>query len=206
MKNKNNINKKKIIVIFLLVILLIILIHFFLKRFGKIGLVPTGNVDIFDIDCVGNDKECPNQPTLGEDNNNFEVISEDGTWNSTNDLKIFSNPAYEFKEIIAPGSSNVYNFMVKNNVDTNIEYNILFTEDNKHNIPMVFKLKKNNEYVLGNEKKWLDIDDFILESNELKINSNDLYSLEWKWKDSKYDESIGMIEAIYNLQITIQAK
>ncbi len=203
---KNKLNKKRIMISFLLVILLIIFIHFFLKRFGKIGLVPTGNVDIFDIDCVGDDKDCPNRPTFGEDNNNFEVISEDGTWNATNDLRIFSNPAYEFKDIIAPGSSNVYNFMIKNNVDAKIQYNILFTEDNKHHIPMVFKLKKNDEYVLGNEKKWLDIDNFILESNELNVNSNDSYSLEWRWKDSKKDENIGMVEAIYNLHITIQAK
>lgn len=203
-----NSNKKLVtwLIVLLIVIVLIIILHFFLNRFGKVKLIPTGNVDIFEIECNKGDN-CQDKPAFGEDKeHDVEVSSENIIWNSTNDLRIFSNPAYEFDNIIAPGSSNTYNFNIKNNVDYEINYTLVFNEENAHNIPMVFRLKKNGKYILGNDKKWLDIHEFSANNNKLISDGSDKYSLEWKWLDSKEDAKIGMIDAIYKLNITIKAK
>ncbi|MBR3660768.1 MAG: Ig domain-containing protein [Bacilli bacterium] len=132
------------------------------------------------------------------------VYDNDITWHGQTDAKIFTNSMYEFEDIIAPESSNTYQFVVKNSVDFNIKYDISFIEDNPYNINMRYKLKKNNTYLV----------DHYVSANELNINNmiinngeNDTYYLEWKWISSDNDTQIGKnLDAKYGLSIEVKAE
>ena len=105
---------------------------------------------------------------------------------------------------IAPESSNVYQFTVKNSTKYNLKYRIKFIETNEYNINMQYKLKKNDTYII----------DHYVRPNEINVNNmmlnsgeNDTYYLEWKWISSSNDNSIGQNpEAKYGLKIEIEAE
>ena len=51
---------------------------------------------------------------------------------------------YELTDVIAPESSNTYQFVVKNGTEYNLKYKIDFIENNPYQINMKYKLKKND--------------------------------------------------------------
>ena len=74
----NERKKDKLFWLIILLLLIIIVLLLFFTKFGKIEnkyLVPTGNVDIFniDIDCICNDGECDNK------DNNWIWVSSNST-------------------------------------------------------------------------------------------------------------------------------
>ena len=126
------------------------------------------------------------------------------TWHGADDLKIFSKTAYTMDGKIAPESSNVYQFTVKNSTKYNLKYHINFIENNEYDINMQYKLKKNDTYII----------DYYVRPNEINVSNmmlnsgeNDTYYLEWKWISSSNDTSIGQNpEAKYGLKIEIEAE
>ena len=111
---------------------------------------------------------------------------------------------YEFKEIIAPESSNTYQFVVKNGTEYNLKYNISFNESNQYNINMKYKLKKNDTYIIDHyvSASELNVSEMLLDSKK-----NDTYYLEWKWISSDNDTAIGKTrDAKYSLKIDIKAE
>ena len=126
------------------------------------------------------------------------------TWHGANDLNIFSKTVHTMDGKIAPESSNVYQFTVKNSTKYNLKYRIKFIETNEYNINMQYKLKKNDTYII----------DHYVRPNEINVNNmmlnsgeNDTYYLEWKWISSSNDNSIGQNpEAKYGLKIEIEAE
>ena len=126
------------------------------------------------------------------------------TWHGTNDLNIFSKTVHTMDSKIAPESSNVYQFTVKNSTKYNLKYRIKFIETNEYNINMQYKLKKNDTYII----------DHYVRPNEINVNNmmlnsgeNDTYYLEWKWISSSNDNSIGQnSDAKYGLKIEIEAE
>lgn len=141
------------------------------------------------------------------DEGTFEVYDDDNTpvtWNGSTDLKIFSKTSYPIEGKIAPESSNMYQFIVKNNTIYKLKYQINFIETNDYNINMKYKLKKNDEYIIDHyvSASELNINDIILNSNE-----NDTYYLEWKWVSSSNDTEVGANpESYYGLKINIKAE
>ena len=221
-------NKKyRIVIVILILIILLLVLYIAIKGFGKIGLIPTGNIDIFNIIPDGDettkeeqDKNDDNNSgkknyneNTGKNNKNEEnntgiikVYDDNKVWNSKNELRIFSNPAYEFKSIIAPGSSNVYKYVINNSENFDIIYTISFLETNENLINMKFKLKRNGEYIIGNETEYADIKEKSLKDLKLKSDSHDIYSLEWKWIDADNDTGVSFDEAKYKLNISIKAE
>lgn len=216
--------KRNIIFGTMLIILILILLYFAIKNFGYIGKIPTGNVDIFNIDCDDNcnckntetdnetdsdsDSSTDNssQTVFKEDTGDLEVYDNDITWNSTSDLRIFSNPAFEFESIIAPGSTNTYQYVINNGNSFDISYNLKYIETNPYKINMQFKLKKNGKYIFGNDNTWVKAEDIEKENITLKKNTHDTYSLEWKWLDSDNDTLVSINSAKYKLKIKINAE
>lgn len=220
--------EKTILRVVNMIILLIILILLFLliKKFNYNSLKSTGNVDIFNIECNSDDNDCNNQMDNNNPGNITDVFKDDEKlnsdqsypmdnlnveddskiWNSENELRIFSNAAYEFESIIAPGSSNVYQFVVNNNNSFNILYSINFIETNEHSINMKYKLKRNGEYILGGEDSWVNASDIKKDGLSLNASSHDTYQLEWKWVDNDNDTDVAFNEANYSLKIEINAK
>ena len=230
MDNKNN-NKMKYIVLLLIIIL--ILLYLLIQNFGYIDnrgpLVPTGNVDIFEIDCSccnddktvfkeddknnndinKNELEGSNNSNESEENNSdlkdIIVFDDYKIWDDKQ-LRIFSNPAYEYESIIAPGSANSYAFVIRNNNDFNVIVDILFEETNDKNINMNYKLKSNGNYLIGSEDAYETIKNKKIGQVTLPAKSQKAYILDWKWIDSDNDTQIGFdVDSIYKLSIQIGA-
>ena len=124
---------------------------------------PTNNNNSNNTTNSGNTSTDPgNDPgnDPGEDPEPTEVIVKDTkTWQSQNQLRIFSNPAYQMEPKIAPESSNTYEFIVRNNTSYDVAYKIDFIEENNNNINMKYRLKRGNTYVVGNDSTWVRYND-----------------------------------------------
>jgi len=197
----------------LIIILILIILYLMFFRDEEVNLKPSGNIDIFDINCNYN-CDCDDnenvESVFGENDfkDNFNIEDNKGlVWNSTNDLNIFANPMYEMKEKIAPESTNFYQFVVRNNTIYNVNYNIDFSEKNDMNINMKYRLIKNEQYIAGNEEKWVDYNELDLKQIYIKSKSSDTYYLEWKWFSSDNDTLIGESGNVsYSLKIDIKAE
>lgn len=212
-------NSKAYLYIIIIMLLIIIFLLFYMREYiGRIGyLTPTGNVDVFNINIDGNCKEedcnqCNGEHVFNENNDNSDnsdkteyiIKDKDGNWIYQNELNIFSNPAYEFRNIIAPESSNVYQFILYNSNNNEIQYYINMEETNPYNINMMYKLKKNGSYIAGDKSNWVDVDELNTTLSSLHSKDTDSYSLEWKWVSSSNDNDIGKSnDAQYALKIKI---
>jgi len=187
--------------------------------YGKIDvLIPTGNIDIYDItiedNCDNKNNNCETSVMKENDQNNnktnnegnLSVFDKNGNFTSQKELSIFSNPAFEMKSIIAPGSSNAYQFVIRNDNKFNIEYSIKMQETNKDGINMKYRLKQEGNYIIGNKDTWVTPNELIIEKIKLASKSNMPYILEWKWFESKHDTEIGKLDkANYKLSIQVMA-
>lgn len=236
MDSKNN----KILV--LLLMLILILLYLLIQKFGYLEnqniLVPTGNVDIFEIDCncCGdkentafkedekiNDETIKNKMVIKKNEGNNDdtsknIITEDNDktkdliiydnykiWDNK-ELRIFSNPSYEYRNIIAPGSFNSYTFVIRNNNDFDVVIDIEFEELNDKKINMKYKLKNNGFYLIGAEDRYESINDMKITEIKLPAKSQKSYILDWKWIDNYNDTQIGIdANANYKLSIMIGA-
>ena len=202
MENKEEKNNKLLIIIIIILILIIFILlflNYILIKNNKKERVPSGNIDIFEINCNYN---C----SCKEDNDTIDFNS-NSKWESTNVLNLFSNPFYEGENIIAPLSTNAYQFVIRNSTNYQVKYNINFVENNKDNINMKYRLKKNGEYIAGNEKEWVTYEQLNIKSRNLNVNESDTYYLEWKWFESENDTEVGIdIEAMYSLNIELSAE
>ena len=208
------------LVIILILLLLIIIIGWLIFR-GRQELAdkqPVGNTDIFEIDCDCDKEE---EPSPSEDvDATFEETDEkknsgqsdssstpklvvadtEQQWSTTNQLRIFKNPVYDMEEIIAPGSSNSYRFVIKNPSDCNMTYRLEFYEDNPYQIHMQYRLKKNGQYIVN----WSDYTQLQVATSKLKNKKQDDYVLEWKWVESDNDTMIGAnVDSTYHLSVFI---
>ena len=232
-ENKKEKRKEKrdlIVKIILIIIIILLLLHncAMVKSSKNNGnKTPTGNVDIFEIKCdqsacdspitngetnsnntnnnnSSNSNNGKNTPVSSNDGGEITVLDKDIVWSSENRLRIFENSIYEYNEIIAPESSNVYQFVVKNATKYNLKYTIDFVEDNQFNINMKYKLKKNDTYIYD---EYVSASELKLREYQLNSGANDTYYLEWKWVSSSNDTAIGNNPSSkYKLSILVNAE
>lgn len=248
-----------VVKIILIVIIIILLLHncSIVKKLNKKDNNvdrPTGNVDIFEIQCekdtckdvLGDKTDKPNtNPVIVPDNNNSNnnkpsttpdnsninnnnnnqsgnegqsssgndttddelIVKDTVEWKSQNELRIFSNPAYQMESKIAPESSNTYIFIVRNNTNSDVKYNIDFNEENANHINMKYRLKRDNEYIIGSSTTWVGYNELDLNGILLNSKSDHTYYLDWKWFSSDNDTSIGSNpNSKYKLNIEISAE
>ena len=145
--------------------------------------------------------------TITVEDETFKIYDNDHdplTWNGADDLKIFTNSMYGASGVIAPESSNTYQFVIKNSTRYNIKYSIKFIETNDYHINMKYKLKKNDTYIISEYvyPNQLDINNYLLDSS-----NSDVYYLEWKWISSDNDTEIGKDpNSNYGLKIKVEAE
>ena len=209
------------------VIIIILLLHncSLMKR-NSSKPASTGNVNIIEIKC-DSPKSCePTKPNDDKDkggnknnngNNNqgnqqnqtvddggLQVYDHEIEWDGVTETKIFTNSMYELEDVIAPESSNTYQFIVKNGTDYNLKYDLSFIETNPYNVNMKYKLKRNDTYVIS---EYVSASELIAQNFYLPINSYDTFYLEWKWVSSSNDTSIGQVgNATYGLKIEVKAE
>lgn len=133
----------------------------------------------------------------------IKVLDEKETWKDKESINLFKDSSYVVNGKIAPESSGTYEFIIKNSTTLNVAYDIEFDETNNYDINMKYKLKKNNEYVIG---EWVYYSQLKQANIRLNSKSKDTYYLEWKWFNSSNDNSIGEnINSKYGLSINIRA-
>ena len=141
--------------------------------------------------------------TGDDDSNQVKVFDSDVVWKDTTELKIFENSMYNLEGVIAPESSNTYEFIVKNSTSYNLKYNISFVETNPYHINMKYKLKKNDTYIVDH---YVSYDELNINEQLLNAKANDTFYLEWKWVSSDHDNEAGTNNASYNLKIDVRAE
>ena len=119
-------------------------------------------------------------------------------------INIFANPLFGGEAKIAPESSNTYRFVINNNTNSRIKYNLTFTETNEHNINMKYILRTNNTYLVD---EYVSINELNASNIIIDASKADTYYLEWKWVSSNNDTEIGTAGNVtYSLKINVEAE
>lgn len=110
-----------------------------------------------------------------------EMIS----WEQEQTLDIFSNPKFGGQSIVAPGSFGSYCFYIKNASDFSVTYSLTVTDDNEYKVPLQYRLRTAEKYLVGSETEWFTIGelvDKISYYNALNSNAQQPLYLDWMWK------------------------
>lgn len=210
MKRKKKNNVCLIIIIILLFFLSLILVTYKLGLINNI--VKIKNIDIFEITC---DKTCKISEKekenvkkviaiVDKEEQKEVLVRDDYSIIGSKNLNIFSTNDFVAQGKIAPSSTGQYNFYIKNNNSFSVVYNLSFDEENKNNINIKYKLKKNNKYIVDKWSDYSKIDDINIYLNSQETNK---YVLEYKWIESLNDTEIGTKKNIdYKLNLNVYAQ
>lgn len=122
-------------------------------------------------------------------------------------LDVFNNPKLGGQKLVAPFTKGSYDFVVHNSSDDYLlPYSLDIVADNPENIPLVFNLKKNGEYIFGGEglSNMRPLTRVYEPEAFLQSKRNDLYTISWEWKtqSDEIDTAIGNKGTqLYNLTI-----
>ena len=148
----------------------------------------------------------PKPPIVIEER--FTVLEDSTDWDALKELNIFNTNSQCVKEgKIAPGISGLYYYTVENYRENAMKYDMKYTEQNQYSINMVYRLKRNGQYVAGNDSTWVKAN--LIDLSNLHINgkTSDIFMLEWKWEDAENDTQIGETDgANYKLFINVDAE
>lgn len=150
-------------------------------------------------------------PSTGDEALIVLESSTDSRWNQLNRLNVFANPDYDGQPVIAPASSGEYAFTVKNSARFPLKYTLQISDENEAGVPMEYRLKQGEKYLVGSESEWLDVSALSETTNELPHESEEVYTLEWRWPDDndEVDTSAGIAaqdDAKYLLNFRIAAE
>lgn len=214
----NRKEKKTIIYLIIISIVLIYFSLFFIHNIYERGKLrdSTSASIIFPDNAIILDDDTEKDHKKGEDvivdNEDRFIIVRDGigpdgkSWSELKEINMFNNFYFHDEAIIAPGVWGSYSFTVENQWDIAMEYNINFVEENPYEVNMVYKMKKNGEYIMGNENEWGYYTDLNVYKNIVNAESSDVYTIEWKWKDNYNDTQIGETPgAYYKMHIKLDA-
>ena len=138
------------------------------------------------------------QIDIGDDKSKgLEVSDDNAKWETSTTVDIFKE-AYENEsgdisvksedgdKVIAPGTSNEYEFKLKNTGKNELEYKMtfegMFTLEHE-DIPIKVRLKKGDFWILGGNEEWVEPSelDEVVENGSLGINKIAQYELDWMW-------------------------
>jgi len=113
-------------------------------------------------------------------------------------LDIFQDPKLGGQKLVHPFSEGSYTFAVHNSAKSApLPYSLEITGTNPEDIPLVFNLTKNGEYVHGGAGFANMVPFSELNFPELMLDGKrtDLYTIHWKWKTTsdEIDTAIGNI-------------
>lgn len=183
MKKKKD--KKKTI---MCIIILILLLMFWLGyRIGKLGY-----------------KETTISPNNNFEYNSIILLENDMQKIKNNQLNIFKNKDFNNEKIIAPHSKGTYKFYVQNKTNTDVIYNIKFSDEMQNFINMKYRLKLDNIYIKGNSENYVSLDELELSNIIILKDSTNFYTLEWYWDDNdKLDTFVGSQEEDNHYEINL---
>ena len=137
----------------------------------------------------------------------IQVSSEAKEWHQNDNINLFKTRNRKGEKVIWPGQSGSYDFVVQNNNNDPITYQLSLDEANRDNINMKYRLKLNNVYVVGYEKTYESIDKVKLDNVTILGKGKSLFTLEWTWEKADNDAKIvreGL--ATYRIYIDVYSK
>ena len=127
-------------------------------------------------------------PMFGPDTNKnagvgIDAIENGLSWTQLELLDIFSNPEFGGEKIIAPGTTGSYYFTVKNTADFAMKCALRFEDinDPESRVPMLYRLRSEDGYLLGDDTTWLTLEEIINFDIPLNIDKSKDFILDWKW-------------------------
>lgn len=112
-------------------------------------------------------------------------------------LDIFKNGRFDGEKLVAPYSEGSYTFAVLNtSASQPLPYTLKLAADNPEEIPLVFSLQKNGEYLYGgaDENSMISLTEINFADLQLGGNQTDLYTLHWRWKTYSDEEDTALGE------------
>lgn len=203
-----------IIILLAIVMIWLLLVNLFGFRTNRIEKIhifdlsfcqTCGNSDVPE---TGNGSDSSQQSGTGSQNvdGDLTIFDKESTWGIENELNIFEDSLYAYRNKIAPHSTNTYEFAIRNRTGVTLSYNVTFEEYNPYNINMKYRLIKDGAYVAGSENTWITLSELNQTVSSIKTNVSDAYYLEWMWFDDDNDTEIGEnANANYNIKINIKA-
>lgn len=183
MKKKKD-NKKTIMCIIILILLLMFWLGY---RIGKLGY-----------------KETTISPNNNFEYNSIILLENDMQKIKNNQLNIFKNKDFNNEKIIAPHSKGTYKFYIQNKTNTDVIYNIKFSDEMQNFINMKYRLKLDNIYIKGNSENYVSLDELELSNIIILKDSTNFYTLEWYWDDNdKLDTFVGSQEEDNHYEINL---
>lgn len=177
-------NKKAIMCIIILILLLMFWLGY---RIGKLGY-----------------KETTISPNNNFEYNSIILLENDMQKIKNNQLNIFKNKDFNNEKIIAPHSKGTYKFYVQNKTNTDVIYNIKFSDEMQNFINMKYRLKLDNIYIKGNSENYVSLDELELNNIIILKDSTNFYTLEWYWDDNdKLDTFVGSQEEDNHYEINL---
>lgn len=177
-------NKKTIMCIIILILLLMFWLGY---RIGKLGY-----------------KETTISPNNNFEYNSIILLENDMQKIKNNQLNIFKNKDFNNEKIIAPHSKGTYKFYIQNKTNTDVIYNIKFSDEMQNFINMKYRLKLDNIYIKGNSENYVSLDELELSNIIILKDSTNFYTLEWYWDDNdKLDTFVGSKEEDNHYEINL---
>ena len=104
----------------------------------------------------------------------------------------------EDDRIIYPGKSGEYYIKITNNNTYDIMFDLTFSENNEHEVPMEFRLFDTNGYLSGSKDEYVDIDDINESDILIKSGESKFFILGWKWESisDEDDTEIGLVDGV----------
>lgn len=135
----------------------------------------------------------------------IDVSDQLGSWDMQTTIAVLD-------EMIAPGTSGEYEFVINNPHNVKIIYDIAILEyyngEPVNNFPMEFRLRMNN--VLLESEDWHDISEIVYTDIQLLPNTKHSFTLEWRWLfesgDDPLDTYFGKDSGAYSLQFLMTAQ
>ncbi len=90
------------------------------------------------------------------------------------------------EKVIAPGTSNEYEFSLKNTGNISLDYAMtlgsVFTFTNRE-LPMEIRLRSGDRWILGGDRAWARPEELkeLKESGTVPVNQYITYTFEWRW-------------------------
>lgn len=183
---------RNIWILVLLLILIILLTWAYLS--GLMGNFISGDRNTINIADSSSSAMNPDQNQRALD---VLIESEDISWETDTSINLFREfytnedgsitvLSGDDDKVIAPGTSNEYEFTIKNTGSEPIEYvlslgSIFVLED--YDLPIVVRLHKGDEWLIGSENEWVAVSDLadFTDSDTLDVNRSNIYVFEWQW-------------------------
>ncbi len=132
------------------------------------------------------------------------------SWETSTSVDLFKNTytdaegnitvqSHDGGKVIAPGTSNSYEFNLKNTGNISLDYTLVLEgifKISEHRLPFYVRLYQGDRWLIGGENEWIhgDLAKTLVEKSTLPSGKSVTYIFEWQWPYEADDESQKLID------------